>query len=103
MALSIEDVEHVAALARLGLTDEEKERLRDQLSSILGHIEVLNQLDTAQIPPTAQVLPLANVMRDDEVRPSLPREAALANAPRQRDGFIEVRSVLPGGPEGGSA
>ena len=103
MALSIEDVEHVAALARLGLTAEEKERLRDQLSSILGHIEVLNQLDTAQIPPTAQVLPLENVMRDDEVRPSLPREAALANAPRQRDGFIEVRAVLPGGPEGGSA
>ncbi len=103
MALSIEDVEHVAALARLGLTAAEKERLRDQLSSILGHIEVLNQLDTAQIPPTAQVLPLDNVMRDDEVRPSLPREAALANAPRQRDGFIEVGAVLPGGPEGGSA
>ena len=102
MALSIEDVEHVAALARLGLTAEEKERLRDQLSSILGHIEVLNQLDTAQIPPTAQVLPLDNVMRDDEVRPSLPREAALANAPRQRDGFLEVRAVLPGG-EGSDA
>lgn len=103
MALSLEDVDHVAALARLGLTDAEKERLRDQLSSILGHIEVLNQLDTARIPPTAQVIQLDNVMRDDEVRPSLPREAALANAPRQHAGFIEVRAVLPGGDDGDGA
>jgi len=103
MSLSLEDVDHVAALARLGLTPEEKERLRDQLSSILGHIEVLNRLDTDQILPTAQVIELNSVMRDDEVRPSLPREAALANAPRQRDGFIEVRAVLPGEDDEGGA
>ena len=103
MSLSLEDVDHVAALARLGLTPEEKERLRDQLSSILGHIEVLNRLDTDQILPTAQVIELNSVMRDDEVRPSLPREAALANAPRQRDGFIEVLAVLPGEDDEGGA
>lgn len=100
MRLSRADVEHVAALARLGLTEAEIERLRDQLSSILGHIAALDRIDTAAIPPTAQVITLTNVMRDDEVRPSLPREAALMNAPRQTGGFIEVDAVLPGDEEG---
>ena len=100
MRLTIADVEHVAALARLGLTEDEKERLRDQLSSILGHINALGELDTAAIPPTAQVVALTNVMRADEVRPSLPREAVLANAPRQADGFFEVHAIL-GGPDEG--
>ena len=100
MRLTIADVEHVAALARLGLTEDEKERLRDQLSSILGHINALEELDTAVIPPTAQVVALTNVMRADEVRPSLPREAVLANAPRQADGFFEVHPIL-GGPDEG--
>lgn len=96
MALSRTDVEHVAALARLGLTSAEVETLREQLSSILEHIAVLDRLDTAAIPPTAQVLPLANVLRDDDARPSLPRETVLANAPRQADGFFEVHAVLGG-------
>ena len=96
MSLTIADVEHVAALARLGLTAAEKERLRDQLSSILDHIAALNALDTAAIPPTAQVIALTNVLRADEVRPSLPREAVLQNAPRQADGFFEVHAILPG-------
>lgn len=99
MRLTIADVEHVAALARLGLTEEEKERMRDQLSSILGHIEALDELDTAAIPPTAQVLALSNVMREDVVRPSLPREALLANAPRQSEGFFEVHTPLGGADE----
>lgn len=99
MSLTIEDVEHVAALARLGLTRDEKERLRDQLSSILEHIDALGELDTAAIPPTAQVIALTNVMRDDDVRPSLPREAVLANAPRKTDGFFEVHTPLGGGEE----
>lgn len=99
MRLTISDVEHVAALARLGLTDEEKERMRDQLSSILEHIEALGELDTVAIPPTAQVLDLTNVMRDDEVWPSLPRAALLANAPRQTDGFFEVHTPLGGADE----
>jgi aspartyl-tRNA(Asn)/glutamyl-tRNA(Gln) amidotransferase subunit C len=96
MALSREDVEHVAALARLGLTEDEITRMQDQLSSILGHIAALESLDTAAIPPTAQVISLSNVMRDDVVTPSLPREAILANAPRQSHGFFEVHAVLGG-------
>lgn len=99
MHLSLEEVDHVAALARLGLTDEERDRLRAQLSTILGHISALNQLDTEAISPTAQVVALTNVMREDEVRPSLPREALLANAPRQREGFFEVHAILTGGDE----
>ena len=94
MRLSREDVEHVAALARLGLTDEEISRLQDQLSMILDQIAILERVDTAAIPPTAQVLELRNVWRDDVERPSLPREAVLANAPRQSDGFFEVHAVL---------
>lgn len=99
MRLTIADVEHVAALARLGLSDDEKERLRDQLSSILGHIAALEELDTAAIPPTAQVITLSNVLREDEVRPSLPREDVLRNAPRQTDGFFEVDTPLGGADE----
>ncbi|MBA2521182.1 MAG: Asp-tRNA(Asn)/Glu-tRNA(Gln) amidotransferase subunit GatC [Chloroflexia bacterium] len=96
MHLSLAEVDHVATLARLGLAGDERERLREQLSSILDHISALNQLDTAAIAPTAQVVELTNVMRADEVRPSLPRDALLANAPRQRDGFFEVHAILTG-------
>jgi aspartyl-tRNA(Asn)/glutamyl-tRNA(Gln) amidotransferase subunit C len=96
MRLSRAEVEHVAALARLGLTDEEIDRLRDQLSSILGHIAALDRIDTEAIPPTAQVITLTNVMRDDVERPSLPRPIVLMNAPRQADGFFEVHAVLGG-------
>lgn len=94
MRLTLADVDHVAALARLGLDAAEKERLRDQLSSILGHIAALEEIDTAAIPPTAQVVELTNVLRADEVRPSLPPRALLANAPRQADGFFEVQAIL---------
>lgn len=94
MALSREEVEHVAALARLGLSADEVGRLQDQLSSILDHIAAINQLDTEAIPPTAQVSALLNVLRSDVVTPSLPREAVLANAPRQTEGFFEVHAVL---------
>lgn len=100
MGLTTADVTHVAALARLGLSPDEVERMRDQLSSILEHIAALEALDTAAIPPTAQVIALTNVLREDEERPSLPRHALLANAPRERDGFFEVDAVLTGGDEG---
>ncbi|MGH2551727.1 MAG: Asp-tRNA(Asn)/Glu-tRNA(Gln) amidotransferase subunit GatC [Thermomicrobiales bacterium] len=103
MSLTIADVEHVAALARLGLTAEEKERLRDQLSSILQHIDALSDVDTAAISPTAQVVPLSNVMRDDIATGSLPRELVLSNAPRQTDGFFEVDAVLGGNEDEGGA
>lgn len=102
MALTLADVEHVAALARLGLTPDEQERLRDQLSSILEHIDALSDLDTDAIPPTAQVIEITNVLRDDVARPSLPRDVVLANAPRQTDGFFEVDAVLTGGDEDGA-
>lgn len=94
MSLTRTDVEHVAALARLGLDEQELERMQDQLSSILGHIAVLDRLDTGTISPTAQVNVLRNVLREDEVRPSLDQTEVLRNAPRQRDGFLEVRSVM---------
>ena len=94
MAISREEVEHIAHLARLGLTEEEKTVLGEQLSAILEHMKVLNELDTSGISPTAQVIPLRNVMRSDEVRPSLPREAVLANAPDREGDFLRVPPVL---------
>ena len=94
MALTREEVEYVAALARLGLTDDEITRLQGQLSSILDHIAAIDRLDTDAIPPTAQVIAMTNVMRPDVVTDSLPREAVLENAPRQADGFFEVHAVL---------
>ena len=94
MGLSREDVAYVASLARLWLSEEEISRMQGQLSSILEHIAVIDRLDTSAIPPTAQVIALQNVMRPDVVASSLPREAVLANAPRQADGFFEVLAVL---------
>lgn len=94
MSLTDADVLHVASLARLGLTEEEVSQLQTELSSILDHIAVLQRIDTSAISPTAQVNNLRNVLREDVVTPSLARDHALANAPRQQDGFIEVRAVL---------
>ncbi len=79
--LSLEEVEHIAVLARLGLSSAEKEMFRDQLSAILDYAEKLNRLDTTGVPPTTSALPLSNVMRPDEVTPSLSTDDALANAP----------------------
>jgi aspartyl-tRNA(Asn)/glutamyl-tRNA(Gln) amidotransferase subunit C len=97
MRLTREEVEYVAALARLGLSDAEIARLQDQLSSILEHIAAIDRLDTDAIPPTAQVIAMTSVMRPDVVTDSLPRQAVLENAPRQVDGFFEVHAIL-GGP-----
>lgn len=94
MKLDRETVEHIAALARIGLSEEEIELMREQLSSILDHIASLQDVDTDDIPPTAQVIQLHNVMRDDVVQPSLPREAVLANAPATEDGYLKVNAVL---------
>ena len=88
------EVDHVAQLARLALTDEEAERYRVQLTSILGQVAVLNELDTASIPPSAGVHPLVNVMGDDTPRPSLPLEAILANAPAHEEGQLKVPPVF---------
>lgn len=94
MPLSLAEVEHVAELARLGLTDEEKALFRGQLSAILDYAAVLQGVDTAAISPTATVLPLRNVMRDDAARPSLSQEDVLANAPDASDGFFAVAAIL---------
>ena len=94
MKLSREDVLHIARLARLGLTGDEVDRFREQLSNILENFEVLQQVDTTDVPPTAQSIPLQNVLRDDEVAPSLPPGEILANAPRKEGEFFRVRAVL---------
>jgi aspartyl-tRNA(Asn)/glutamyl-tRNA(Gln) amidotransferase subunit C len=94
MAISREDVEHVARLARLGLADEEIERLTAELSHILDAMQALRELDTSAIPPTAQVIPLRNVMRDDVPRPSWPADDILRNAPASRDQEFLVPPVL---------
>jgi aspartyl-tRNA(Asn)/glutamyl-tRNA(Gln) amidotransferase subunit C len=94
MAISREDVEHVARLARLGLDDQEVERMTSQLAHILDAMQALGQLDTSAIPPTAQVIPLQNVMRDDVARPCLSPEDVLRNAPATREGQFLVPQVL---------
>ncbi len=94
MKLDLETVEHIAALARVGLSPDEMERMRDQLSAVLDHIEMLQEVNTDDILPTAQVIQQQNVMRDDVVRPSLPRELVLMNAPDQEDGYLRVNAVL---------
>jgi aspartyl-tRNA(Asn)/glutamyl-tRNA(Gln) amidotransferase subunit C len=94
MALTIEEVKHVAHLARLRLSEEELNKLQVDLSYILDHIDMLKEVDVSDVPPTAQVTDLVNVMRDDDIRPSLPREDVLANAPDQRDGMFRVKEIF---------
>lgn len=94
MALTREQVKHVADLAKLGLTEEETETYREQLSTILDYFVMLQRLDTDAIPPTATVLPLRNIMREDRPGPSLPHEDALANAPAAADGYFQVKAIL---------
>jgi len=94
MALTMDDVRKVALLARLRLSDEELERMQQQLSSILEYMEVLQEVDVTDVPPTAQVTDVVNVMRPDEVRPSLTVEEALANAPAREDGYFKVKPVF---------
>ena len=94
MALTPEEVLHIARLARVSLKEEEVTRLTAQLSSILDHFAALAAVDTTGVEPTAHPLPLANVMRADEVTPSLSQAEALANAPAVEDGYVRVRAVL---------
>ena len=94
MILSREEVEHVALLARLELTAEEKEAYTRQLNAILDFMQQLNELDTSNVEPMAHVLPLVNVMREDEVKPGLSREAALAGAPDQDKGQFRVPKIV---------
>ena len=94
MKLSREEVLHIALLARLGLTEAEVDRFREQLSNILENFEVLQQVDTTDVPPTAQSIPLQNVTKGDEVAASLPPSQILANAPRKEREYFRVKAVL---------
>jgi aspartyl-tRNA(Asn)/glutamyl-tRNA(Gln) amidotransferase subunit C len=96
MALSAEQVLHIAELVKLALSDEEVALYQQQLSEILEHFDRLNELNTDAIPPTAQVADQQNVYREDRVREWLATEEALANAPDAADGFFRVRPVLEG-------
>jgi aspartyl-tRNA(Asn)/glutamyl-tRNA(Gln) amidotransferase subunit C len=94
MTLTREEVEHIADLARLGLTEDEKDTLRTQLSAILDYFQVLQQLDTDSVQPTTTAIPSQNVMREDIVEPCMPRDDVLANASDTVDGYVRVRAVL---------
>lgn len=94
MSVSLEDVDHVATLARLRFSDEEREQLEGQLNEILNYVEQLKQIDTTDVPPTSHVLDLRNVLREDVVDESLPHDEALANAPEKDRGHFMVPKVL---------
>ncbi len=94
MKLTREEVLHIALLARLGVTEAEADRFGEQLSNILENFEVLQQVDTSDIPPTSQSISLQNVVSDDEVTPSLSQSQVLANAPQKEENFFKVRAVL---------
>jgi aspartyl-tRNA(Asn)/glutamyl-tRNA(Gln) amidotransferase subunit C len=94
MPVTIYDVEHVAALARLRFSDEEKQTLTAQLNAILDYMEHLNRLDTSAVEPLAQVVDRANVFREDTLVPGVTREEALKNAPAKTDAFFRVPKVL---------
>jgi aspartyl-tRNA(Asn)/glutamyl-tRNA(Gln) amidotransferase subunit C len=94
MSLTRTEVQHIAELAKLQLTEAEEARYQEQLSHILDAMQRLNTLDTAAIPPTATVLPLRSIMRDDVPRPSLPVDEVLANAPARAGDSFEVRVIL---------
>ena len=94
MPLTLKEVEHIANLARLDLTDDEKALYREQLSAILDYFTQLRELDTGGIPPTSSVLPLRNILRDDEPRPGLSLEDLLRNAPDAEAGQFRVPIVL---------
>lgn len=100
MALSESEVRHVGMLARLALTDEQVETLRGELNSILGHIDAIQQLDLEGVEPMTHAVPMVNETRDDVVRPCLPRELALKNAPQAEDGAFVIPRIVGAGDEG---
>ncbi len=99
MKLTLQEVEHIARLARLALTDEEKAAYREQLSAVLAYVARLQEVDTGDIPPTSSVLPGQSPLRPDAVEPGLSREALLANAPETREGQFRIPPVFPAAEE----
>ncbi len=96
MKITCKDVADVALLSRLEFSESELETFTGQMDAILEYAEVLNKLSVDDVEPTAHVLPLKNVMRADEAKPSLPRELALSNAPEQEDGYFKVPKIMEG-------
>ena len=94
MAVTLKDVEHVANLARLEFSEEEKKTLMNQLNRILDYMEKLNELDTSKVEPLSHVIPLTNVFREDKVKPSLSVSDVLKNAPAKTDKFFKVPKVI---------
>jgi len=94
MKLSIDDIKKVAKLARIEFSEDELQQFTTQLDSIIGYIEKMNELDTDAIPPTSHVVDVKNVMREDEVRESLPREESIKNAPLAEEGFFKVPKII---------
>ena len=94
MRLTTQEVEHIALLSRLELSDAERERAASELSQIIGYFEALGELDTDNVEPTMHALPVENVLRADEIAPGLSREAALQNAPESADGMFQVPRVV---------
>lgn len=92
--LTADEVRHIALLARVGMTDDEVERMRDTLSDILAQFEALREVDTGDLEPTAHSVNLLSVMRDDEAGDSLARDEALANAPNRQGDLVRVKAVL---------
>ena len=92
--ITLKEVEHVARLARLELSGPDKERMRSQLDAILTYIDKLRRLNTDNVEPTSHAIPMLNVMREDEVRPCLPREEMLANAPEREGDFFRVPRII---------
>lgn len=92
--ISIEDVEHVARLARLALSDGEKEMFRRQLSDVLEHARAISEVDTTGVQPTSHALPLVNVFREDEVKPSLAQGEVTGNAPWATQGAFKVPRII---------
>ena len=99
MSLSEHDVKHVAMLARLALTDSEVEAMRDDLNSILGHIDEIQQLDLAGVEPMAHAIKVVNVTRPDVVTPSFPQDVAVLNAPQSESGAFVIPQIVGGGDE----
>jgi aspartyl-tRNA(Asn)/glutamyl-tRNA(Gln) amidotransferase subunit C len=94
MRVTTEEVRHLATLSRVGMTDQEVEQMRDEMTNILESFDVLGQVDTDDVEPTGHAVDLDTVVRDDEVTASSPVDDVLANAPSTEDGFIRVRAVL---------
>ncbi len=88
------DIEKVAKLARLRLSEEEKKKFEGQMEQILAHIEQLNRIDTTGVEPTSHAIPIHNAFREDEVRPSFPKEEVLGIAPEEEEGHFKVPRII---------